>query len=99
MARLQRDIERHVAPLGWPTEERGFSPHLTVGRVAKGADRATEEEIGQVVERSVVERIGVQRVTAVTLIQSDLRPAGPVYTRLLSVSLRPSVEGEIVSPE
>jgi len=99
LARLQRDIERRVAPLGWPTEECGFSPHLTLGRVAKGADRATEEEIGQIVERSVVEQIGVQRVTAVSLIQSDLRPAGPVYTRLLSVPLKPRVEGEIEPPE
>jgi RNA 2',3'-cyclic 3'-phosphodiesterase len=99
LARLQKDVERHVAPLGWPTEERGFSPHLTLGRIAKGADRATEEEIGQIVERSVVEQIGVQRVTAVSLIQSDLRPAGPVYTRLLNVALEPRVEGETKPPE
>ena len=99
LARLQRDIERYVAPLGWPTEERGFSPHLTLGRVAKGADRATEEEIGQIVERSVVEQIGVQRVTAVSLIQSDLRPTGPVYTELSSVPLKPRGEGEIIPPE
>jgi 2'-5' RNA ligase len=99
VARLQRDVERHVAPLGWRTEERGFSPHLTLGRIAKGADRATEEEIGQMVERSVVEQIGIQRVTAVSLIQSDLRPAGPVYARLLSVPLKPGVEGETKPPE
>jgi len=99
LARLQRDVERRVAPIGWPTEERGFSPHLTLGRVAKGADRAIDEAIGQIVEQSVVEQIGVQRVTAVSLIQSDLRPAGPVYTRLLSVPLASRAEGEIVSPE
>ena len=39
------------------------------------------------VERSVVEQIGVQRVTAVNLIASDLRPAGAVYTTLVSVPL------------
>ena len=99
LARLQQDVEKCVAPLGWPTEERGFSPHLTVGRVAKGADRATETEIGQIVERSVVEQIGVQRVTAVSLIQSDLRPTGAVYTELLSVPLKPSGKSEIILPE
>ena len=99
LLRLQSEIERYVAPLGWPAEERGFSPHLTLGRVAKGADRATEEEIGQIVERSVVEQIGIQRVTAISLIQSDLRPTGPVYTRLLSVPLKPRGEGEIKPPE
>jgi 2'-5' RNA ligase len=87
LAGLQADVEKHVAPLGWPTEERSFSPHLTLGRVAKGADRDAAEAVGQMVERSVVEQIGVQRVTAVNLIQSDLRPSGAVYTRLLSVPL------------
>jgi RNA 2',3'-cyclic 3'-phosphodiesterase len=98
LARLQRDVERYVAPLGWPTEERSFSPHLTVGRVAKGADRATEAEIGQSVERSVVEQIGVQRVTGISLIQSDLLPAGPVYSRLLVVPLHPRLDEASGSP-
>ena len=35
---LQAAIEREVAPLGWPTEERAFTPHLTLGRVSKTAD-------------------------------------------------------------
>jgi 2'-5' RNA ligase len=87
LARLQEDVERHVAPLGWPTEDRAFSPHLTLGRIAQGADRNDAAEIGQAVERSVVELIGVQRVTAVSLIRSELRPTGAVYTRLLSVPL------------
>ncbi|MGC8782457.1 MAG: RNA 2',3'-cyclic phosphodiesterase [Anaerolineae bacterium] len=90
LARLQADVEKHIAPLGWPTEERGFSPHLTLGRVARGVDRDTEEAIGQIVEKTVVEQIGVQRVTAVSLMQSDLRPAGPIYTRLLHVPLQTS---------
>ncbi len=90
LARLQADVEKHVAALGWPTEERGFSPHLTLGRVARGVDRDAEEAIGQIVEKTVVEQIGVQRVTAVSLMQSDLRPSGPIYTRLLHVSLSAS---------
>ncbi len=87
LARLQAAIEQHVAPLGWPTEERGFSPHLTLGRVTKGATAAEEATVGQVVEKSVVELIGGQRVTAVSLIKSDLRPTGAVYTTLVSVAL------------
>jgi len=87
LARLQAAVEKHVAPLGWPTEERAFSPHLTLGRVAKGASSQIEAAVGQVVERSVVEQIGAQRVTAVSLIQSDLRPTGAFYTPLVSVPL------------
>jgi 2'-5' RNA ligase len=87
LARLQAAVEKHVAPLGWPTEERAFSPHLTLGRVAKGASSQIEAAVGQVVEKSVVEQIGAQRATAVSLIQSDLRPTGAVYTELVSVPL------------
>jgi 2'-5' RNA ligase len=39
------------------------------------------------VEKSVVELIGLQPVTAVSLMQSDLRPAGAVYSRLLHIPL------------
>jgi 2'-5' RNA ligase len=87
LARLQAAIEGRVAPLGFPTEERGFSPHLTLGRVARSAGAAEEAAIGQMVERSVVEQIGVQRVNAVHLIKSDLRPMGPVYAVLATVEL------------
>jgi 2'-5' RNA ligase len=87
LARLQAAVECHVAPLGWPTEERGFSPHLTLGRVSKNASPAEAAAVGQMVEKSVVEGIGVQRVTAVNLIQSDLRPTGAVYTTLVSMPL------------
>ncbi len=95
LTRLQADVEKHVAPLGWPTEERSFSPHLTLGRVARSAERDAEEAIGQMVEKSVVEQIGTQQVTAVSLVQSDLRPTGAVYTRLLTVPL--AAAGEAAS--
>ena len=87
LARLHAAVERHVAPLGWPTDDRGFSPHLTLGRVAKGVSPTVEAAVGLMVESSVVEQIGVQRVTAVNLIASELRPAGAVYTTLVSVPL------------
>ena len=87
LTRLQAAVERTVAPLGWPTEGRTFSPHLTLGRVAKGADDRTVGAVGQAVEKSVVELIGLQPVTAVSLVQSDLRPAGAVYSRLLHIPL------------
>lgn len=87
LARLQTAVEKHVAPLGWPTEERGFSPHLTLGRISRSAGPAEEAAVGQVVEKSVVEVIGCQQVVAVSLIQSDLRPTGAVYTPLVRVPL------------
>jgi RNA 2',3'-cyclic 3'-phosphodiesterase len=92
LARLNQAVEREVAPLGWPTEDRPFSPHLTLGRVTRNADSRAEQAVGQMVEKSVVEQIGLQRVTAVNLIMSDLRPSGAVYNRLLSVELLRNAE-------
>jgi 2'-5' RNA ligase len=94
LTRLQAAVERTVAPLGWPTEERAFSPHLTLGRIAKGADSHTAVAVGQAVEKSVVELIGLQRVTAVSLMQSDLRPTGAVYARLLHLPLTGAANAE-----
>jgi 2'-5' RNA ligase len=87
LARLQADVERLVSPLGFPTEERGFSPHLTLGRIARNASPAAEATVGKVVQESVVEQIALQRVTAIHLIKSDLRPAGPVYDTLATATL------------
>lgn len=87
LARLQAAVEQKVSPLGFPTEERGFSPHLTLGRVARGASPQVEAAIGQMVEKSVVEQIAVQHVSAVHFIKSDLRPTGPIYNQLATIVL------------
>lgn len=87
LTRLQAAVERTVAPLGWPSEERPFSPHLTLGRVNKGLNEPMTAAVGQAVERTVIEQIGLQRVTGVSLIRSDLRSTGAVYSRLLHIPL------------
>lgn len=87
LTRLQAAIERNVAPLGWPTEERAFSPHLTLGRVSKGADDRMTVAVGQAVEKFVVEQIGQQEVSAVSLMRSDIRPTGAIYSRLSHITL------------
>ena len=87
LMRLSAAVEREVAPLGWPTEERAFSPHLTLGRVGRGVSGRDEEAVGKAVEASVVEQIGRQPVTGISLIRSELHPNGASYSRLLTVPL------------
>jgi RNA 2',3'-cyclic 3'-phosphodiesterase len=87
LMRLSAAVEREVAPLGWPSEERAFSPHLTLGRVGRGVSGRDEEAVGKAVEASVVEQIGRQRVTGISLIRSELHPNGASYSRLLTVPL------------
>jgi 2'-5' RNA ligase len=85
LARLQHDVEEAIGPLGYPAEARGFSPHLTLGRV-KGGGRQALEALGTYVERAKV-RVGDMKVEAVHLMRSDLLPGGAVYTALAVVAL------------
>lgn len=87
LKRLRDAVEAHVAPLGFPTETRPFSPHLTLGRVQRHASKSEAREVGQVVEASQVGTVGRLDVTAVSYIKSDLRPSGAVYTTLFEAEL------------
>ena len=80
LAALQRDVERALAPLGFPPETRPFSPHLTLGRV-KGGARGKIEVLGDAVGRTKA-RVGEMPVAAIHLMRSDLLPGGAVYTAL-----------------
>jgi RNA 2',3'-cyclic 3'-phosphodiesterase len=87
LARLHRAVEAEVSPLGFPTERRGFSPHLTLGRVGQRATKSEVREVGEVVEASKLGIVDTMDVTHVAYIKSDLRPNGAVYTTLANVVL------------
>jgi 2'-5' RNA ligase len=87
LARLRDAVEAYVAPLGFPTERRPFSPHLTLGRVQRHASRSEVREIGQVVASREIGVLDEMTVTAVCHIKSDLRPSGAVYTTLFEAKL------------
>lgn len=70
---LQGALEETVVDLGWPREKRSFRPHLTLGRVK---DTRQASALNWEVRLAEME-FGV---TAVQLVQSDLRPSGAVYT-------------------
>ncbi len=85
---LQRSIEMAAARLGYPPEERGFSPHLTVGRVGQHAGPADQQKIRALLEKTTIGKIGQARVTSVCLFRSDLKPTGAVYTPLFEAPLK-----------
>ncbi len=87
LSRLRNAVESHVAPLGFPAENRPFHPHLTLGRVQRGASKSEVREVGAVVASSAVGTIDEMRVTRVSYIKSDLRPSGAVYTTLHEAQL------------
>ena len=85
---LQRGIESASRRLGYESEERGFSPHLTIGRVKQNVTSAEQQLIRRALEETKIDSLGTARVDSVQLFKSDLRQTGSVYTRLFSASLK-----------
>jgi 2'-5' RNA ligase len=82
LAALQGAIEEVMAPLGYPPEGRGFSPHLTLGRVHQRVPRSTAARVGEVVTGTAVESLAEVRADHFALIRSVLKPTGAEYTTL-----------------
>ncbi|MFZ1043534.1 MAG: RNA 2',3'-cyclic phosphodiesterase [Anaerolineales bacterium] len=81
---LQHGIESASARLGYTSEEKSFSPHLTVGRVKQNLSAAEIQRIGAALEETKIGPLGLVHVDAAHLFKSDLQPNGSVYTRLFS---------------
>ena len=88
MEALQREVDIETARLGYPRENRPFSPHLTLGRVSDLASGADGRAIAAALESIQVGFLGTVTVQAVHLFRSDLTPGGAVYTRLFSAPLQ-----------
>ncbi|MCL4270932.1 MAG: RNA 2',3'-cyclic phosphodiesterase [Anaerolineales bacterium] len=84
---LQKNVEAGAVRLGYEKEERGFSPHLTLGRVRQNVSAADLQRIRSALENTQIGRIGTATIEAVHLYKSDLHTDGSIYTKLLSVPL------------
>jgi 2'-5' RNA ligase len=85
--RLQRNIESVTSRLGYTTEDKPFAPHLTIGRVREQASTAEIQSLRTALENTQVGKLGTFSVHTVYLYKSDLRPSGPIYSRLSSAPL------------
>jgi 2'-5' RNA ligase len=82
LAVLQDAIEEVMAPFGYPPEGRGFTPHLTLGRVHRKASRSDAARVGEVVTGTTVETLARLPADHFALIRSVLKPSGAEYTAL-----------------
>ena len=87
LARLAAEVDSGLDALGFPREGRPFNPHLTLARIKERA-----REVGKALAASGLlsqtERFGSLTVDAVSLMRSELKPSGAVYTRLWEVPLK-----------
>jgi len=88
MAALQDAVEEVMAPLGYPPEGRGFTPHLTLGRVQQRASHSDAARIGEVVARTTVDVLAEVSAGHFALIRSVLKSTGAEYTTLEEFSMR-----------
>jgi 2'-5' RNA ligase len=84
---LQADVERTISPIGFPTEGRAFSPHLTMARTSQSATRAEAGAIGAAASGYDRGVLAEWRVSGIKLIRSHLKPDGAVYTSIAEAGL------------
>jgi 2'-5' RNA ligase len=84
MWQLQQEIEQRMGSAGFPRETNPFKPHLTLGRMRslRKADALTG-----MVKREPIEQRGFV-INSVSLMKSNLSPAGAVYQSLLTIGLK-----------
>ena len=87
LSKLQQNIDSALAVLGFAKEERPFVPHLTLARLRPGASPLERRSFGELVDSTIFEDKDHIEVEAVSLMRSQLTPAGAVYTRLSTVEL------------
>jgi len=85
---LQKQIDQRSALLGFPSENRPFSAHLTLGRVDQKASRADHNRIEDTIQAEPDNSLGTSSVDAIHLYKSILQPQGAQYTRLYSAALK-----------
>lgn len=93
LASLQEAVERELSRLGFPPEGRRFTPHLTLARVQERASPREIEALGKAVGTAQIGELGKMRVEAVSVMKSDLRPEGAIYTELFRAPLGEGAHG------
>ena len=87
LGRLQQSVESRIVELGFEPEDRPFSPHLTLARVQRGINRDDVSKVGLAAERGLAKPVGGWQVTSLSLMRSQLKPSGAIYTEVHRATL------------
>ena len=75
-------IDEQLSHLGFMRENRGFSPHLTIGRVKTARNK---QPLLHTIQKYRDVEFSTEQVRSITLKKSELTPQGPIYTTLREV--------------
>jgi 2'-5' RNA ligase len=84
---LQQQVQKALHLLGFASESRPFSPHLTLARVRQEASPQERHTLAEAVRALALPTSPEFAVQSISLMRSDLRPGGAVYTCLASFPL------------
>lgn len=87
LASLKQELEASIATLGFETEKRAFSPHLTLGRVKKLRETKILPEILATYKERIFQEFIVNDLI---FYESRLTPSGSLYTPIEKFTIDPS---------
>ncbi len=75
--------------IGFEPENRPYSPHLTIGRVKKGIPERHLRQLAAMLteQQARIKILSVLPIKSIHLMQSELKPTGPIYTSLAEVTI------------
>jgi 2'-5' RNA ligase len=84
LKKLHAEVNRVVSPIGFTSDQRGFNPHITIGRIKSIDNIQLIESIAKEASNQPIQRSTVDRVN---LYKSTLTPNGAIYSPLLEQQL------------
>lgn len=84
---LYTAVNGGMAQIGFPSEKRKFTPHLTIGRVNRRTSRNDRARIGNEVARTEVGSLGTVEVSEVIFYRSILKHTGAEHIPLAIFTL------------
>lgn len=83
---LQAQVAEACQRLGWPAEEKPFSPHITLAR--GGRRLSAVSALRKLLDEYVEKPFGVVPVTSYSLYESKITREGAIYTELHRIHLK-----------
>ena len=86
LSHLRDDLQKELTALGFISEKRPFRPHLTLGRFKGPINR--DEDIEWICNKYRDINSDLHQLNELILYKSDLKPDGPVYTKMATWPLK-----------
>lgn len=91
LMKLQSSLEKFISQI-ITIEQTAFKPHLTLARIRAETDAESRAKLIKFVASDRRELPLLELITEVVLFKSDLKPNGPIYTRLHTIKVQDEIQ-------